>query len=125
MVNEASVADQLRTMWDGLPRATVAMALGKQRMPPRAAEIVGMRGWVYFVAAACGSIKIGRTNNVVYRLMDLQCANPQKLELLAVAVDGSREAEYHRRFAAHRLHGEWFTPHPDILAEIARLKEAN
>lgn len=24
--------------------------------------------------------------------------------------------------AAHRLHGEWFAPHPDILAEIDRLK---
>jgi len=34
------------------------------------------------------------------------------------------ERAYHRQFAAHRLHGEWFAPHPDILAEIDRLKEA-
>ena len=31
------------------------------------------------------------------------------------------EKEYHPRFAEHRLHGEWFHPHPDILAEIDRL----
>lgn len=29
---------------------------------------------------------------------------------------------YHLRFAAHRHgKGEWFSPHPDILAEIERL----
>nr|WP_144036753.1 GIY-YIG nuclease family protein [Sphingopyxis witflariensis] len=27
----------------------------------------------------------------------------------------------HDRFAAHRLHGEWFERHPDILAEVERL----
>lgn len=31
------------------------------------------------------------------------------------------ERAYHAMFKAHRLHGEWFEPHPDILAEIARL----
>lgn len=31
------------------------------------------------------------------------------------------ERDYHARFAAHRLRGEWFAPHPDILAEIEHL----
>jgi hypothetical protein len=97
------------------------MALGRERLTPRVSEISSGRGWVYFVQAPCGSIKIGRARNVEFRIRELQCANPQKLTLLAVALDGNREAEYHRRFAEHRMQGEWFQPHADILAEIERL----
>lgn len=122
MVNEQEAADQTRTMWSEPPAATVAMALGKQRMPYRVAELVALRGWTYFISAACGSIKIGRTFGMAYRLAELQCANPKELELLAVVPDGGREAEYHHQFAEHRLRGEWFEPHPDILAEIERIR---
>lgn len=103
-------------------RVTIGMALGTERVS-RPVEIAAEKlGWVYFIQAACGSIKIGRARNVAYRIRDLQCANPQRLTLLAVAIDGGREAGYHRQFKDHRLHGEWFSPHPDILAEIERLK---
>ncbi len=30
-----------------------------------------------------------------------------------------------RRFYSARLEGEWFAPHPDILAEIARLSKGS
>lgn len=83
-------------------------------------------GSIYFIAPAdrC-SIKIGFSRRVAFRLRGLQLANAQPLELLA-AVEGpaTLEREYHKRFAAHRLHGEWFAPHPDILAEIDRLQAA-
>lgn len=77
---------------------------------------------VYFIQASCGPIKIGTTGDIEYRLAILRGQSPVQVELLAT-VPGKRveEFEYHRRFAAHRLHGEWFEPHPDILAEIARL----
>ncbi|NML11618.1 GIY-YIG nuclease family protein [Sphingobium sp. AR-3-1] len=77
---------------------------------------------VYFAAADDGPIKIGATCDVGRRLRELRTKSKQDLRLLA-AVDGGMFAEmlYHSRFAAHRLHGEWFVRHPDILAEIARL----
>jgi hypothetical protein len=122
MANGLALADQSRTTWESrVVRATVDMAIGKQRKPRPIELLTAKRGWVYFVQAHCGSIKIGRARDVQFRLKELQCANPHKLTLLAVAVDGGNEVQYHRKFAAHRLLGEWFAPHPDILAEIERL----
>ena len=81
--------------------------------------------WVYFVGAGDGEpIKIGRANNIKQRLSNIQNGNHRKMLVLAsfLADDPLNvEREYHARFADHRLHGEWFAPHPDILAEIARL----
>jgi hypothetical protein len=75
---------------------------------------------VYFIQAGDGPIKIGVATNPKRRLAVLQTANPHPLKLLATKAGGAwREIEYHSRFAAHRLQGEWFSPHPDILAEIA------
>ena len=113
--------DKALTEAVGAMKATVGMALGHERIPRPIEVIVAARGWVYFVQANCGSIKIGRATNVPFRLAELQCANPHELIVVAVAVDGGREAEYHTRFAEHRIRGEWFAPHPEILAEIDRL----
>lgn len=122
MANKAELTDHsLTTLWDKPARATVDMALGKELMSYRVAAITERLGWTYFIASECGAIKIGRARNVGGRKDSLQCANPRPLKLLAVVPDGSWEAEYHRRFAEHRIQGEWFDPHPDILAEIARL----
>lgn len=78
---------------------------------------------VYFVQADCGPIKIGTTGNIEWRLKTLEGQSPVPVKLLATT-SGQRldEYAYHARFAAHRLHGEWFSPHPDLLAEIARLQ---
>lgn len=81
---------------------------------------------VYFVVAETGQIKIGIARDVEQRLANLQAASPVKLEIAAITDGGLRqEKKYHRQFAEHRLHGEWFSPHPDILAEIARLTGAD
>jgi hypothetical protein len=81
-----------------------------------------VKQFVYFVGGDVGGIKIGTAREPSRRLADLQCGSPVRLAILAV-VSGTHELEleYHRRFAAHRLHGEWFERHPDILAEIERL----
>lgn len=78
---------------------------------------------VYFIGGDVGAIKIGLAGNAKRRLATIQAHSPIPVRLLAV-IAGGREVEmsYHRRFAAHRLHGEWFEPHPDILAEIDRLQ---
>lgn len=77
---------------------------------------------VYFIGPIDGPIKIGRTADLPRRLKTLSLANAAPLHVWA-AVDRapSVELEYHRRFSAHRLHGEWFARHPDILAEITAL----
>lgn len=80
---------------------------------------------VYFAQAANGLIKIGTTGFIDERMKILAGQSPVAITLLAT-VQGARADEfvYHARFAAHRRHGEWFEPHPDILAEIARLNNA-
>jgi hypothetical protein len=40
-------------------------------------------------------------------------------------VRGNFEVAYHRLFAEHRAFGEWFEPHPDILAEVDRLTQGS
>jgi hypothetical protein len=78
---------------------------------------------VYFVGGVEGPVKIGWTQQPVKaRLKCIQNGSPVKLFVLAVQpAVRQREGFYHRLFAAHRLHGEWFNRAPEILAEIDRL----
>jgi hypothetical protein len=65
---------------------------------------------VYFIeAVGLERVKIGYTEALVSRLAHLQISSPVRLRVLAV-VKGNREleAKFHSRFAALRLHGEWF-----------------
>lgn len=80
-------------------------------------------GFVYFIGGTdTGDIKIGFSANPSDRRKALQTSSPVRLEILAtlpgkIAVEGA----YHKRFADHRLTGEWFERCPAILAEIRRL----
>lgn len=82
---------------------------------------------VYFARAVGGDgpIKIGCSNDVRRRIEQMSNWSPVPLEAL-VAVPGSPTHEHalHRRFAHLRLHGEWFAPHPDLLAHIETLLRA-
>lgn len=78
-------------------------------------------GHTYFIGGDIGAIKIGCSVNVQVRLKDIQACSPIPVRILALRAGRRRERLYHRRFAAHRLHGEWFSPAPEILAEIERL----
>lgn len=81
---------------------------------------VGCR--IYFIGTGDGPIKIGFSNDPLARLRALQTASPYPLKLLATTRGGpKKEAEYHTRFAEHRMSGEWFSPHPSILRTIKRL----
>ena len=79
-------------------------------------------GFAYFFAANRGSIKIGYTSNLKARARDLYKQTGVPGKMLAWRTGGRwRERAYLEQFRAHRLHGEWFKRHPDILAEIDRL----
>lgn len=76
--------------------------------------------FTYFVQATDGGpIKIGRTNDVEKRLRSLQANCPAKLRWLGW-MSGSMERHLHERFAAHRLHGEWFAPAEGLIEFIEK-----
>lgn len=100
------------------------------------AEVVAVQGSptrpvVYFVRGSeSGRIKIGRTRNAVaFRMAAIAGMCSEPIELLGVVLEdhyatGSgeyTETAIHRRLADHRLHGEWFHPHPEVLELVGVL----
>lgn len=79
-------------------------------------------GFVYFIQADSGPIKIGFTRDLRQRISSLE--GHERLRLLA-AFDGGRKLEkrLHRLFRPHRKRGEWFWPHAHIFREIMALAE--
>lgn len=94
---------------------------------------------VYFVQdEEDGPIKIGVSTVRAFqeRLHALQIGNPRRLHVRRLVL-GSHGLErlLHKRYAEHKIHGEWFEPHPEVLAaaspeavdvrsEVERLREA-
>jgi hypothetical protein len=74
---------------------------------------------IYFVQAQSGEIKIGSTNHWARRFAALRYDADGPLRCLAL-IDGDMadERALHKRFADYRIHGEWFSPAPDVLAFI-------
>lgn len=62
-------------------------------------------------------VKIGLALDPVQRLNALQTGCPDKLELMAIRVNSSKEEEkdIHGLFEKHRLTGEWFTLSQEIV----------
>lgn len=80
---------------------------------------------VYFITDGSGHVKIGWAVNVGNRLAELQSGNPNQLILMASVPGGcSVERDLHRRFAGHRVRGEWFTLAPEIADFIEKIPAA-
>jgi hypothetical protein len=82
-------------------------------------------GVVYFVGHPSMEwpIKIGccRAAQLERRLKQIQSCSPIRVELLASVESASifaTERELHLRFAAERLHGEWFAPSQVLVALV-------
>lgn len=70
-------------------------------------------------AGDIGPVKIGWADDVPSRLRSLQTGNHETLHVLReVDTWWQSEREFHRRFTSHRLRGEWFTFHPEMLTFI-------
>ena len=131
MANKSINADQIQTTRPGVDRygRHVVNFIGNDRPWSRIGKVaietfrlLGDQTCIYFIGGDDGPIKIGLTNAPLNRLRDFQIGSPVILKIHALVEGGfADEADYHRLFAPHRLHGEWFSPAPDILAEIARL----
>jgi hypothetical protein len=83
------------------------------------------RRWVYFMQErgnVTAPIKIGISRDVERRRGELQRAEGIILSVLAT-MEGTVKDEqaFHQRFSSHRLHGEWFSPAPEIFAQVAVL----
>lgn len=64
---------------------------------------------VYVIGPEGGPYKIGKADEPVTRLSDLQIGNWNKLELITEIVGGLElEAELHKKFSKKRIRGEWF-----------------
>ena len=113
-------ADLLTFSEDGLAESAQAAKALAQKSYKQESE-----RHVYFVKAHTGEVKIGVAFNIEKRLNSLQAAHPHPVVLLASTVGGKPvEAHYHRRFREHWIRGEWFRPHPEIMAEIRLLRSA-
>ncbi len=76
--------------------------------------------WIYFLQCK-NYIKIGRTNNILKRMVEIQCFNPFPLKLLLVFEGGSKqEASLHTRFGKDRIKGEWFLLSPHLKRYIIK-----
>lgn len=82
-----------------------------------------MTGYVYAIADAQGSVKLGYTKNPTLRLESLQISRPDKLRILGV-IPGDRrdEANLHTRFSAYRCSGEWFR-HEGVVSDFVSSME--
>jgi hypothetical protein len=79
-------------------------------------------GYVYFVESDM-RIKIGCARDVRQRIRELQCGNPNTIELRdAIADDDALALEslLHRFFSDHRENGEWHALNTDDLETIAK-----
>lgn len=74
----------------------------------------------YFLQAGTdGPIKIGSTKNLMVRLRTLCAMSPLPLTLLGI-VPTDVEEDCHRQLGAFKLHGEWFSPSPEVIAFIRK-----
>jgi hypothetical protein len=78
-------------------------------------------GDVYFLELpTLGRIKIGSTCSLTNRLRSLSFVLPEPPRLLgAIRGGASEEMRWHARWAALRVHREWFTATPELRAAIA------
>ena len=77
---------------------------------------------VYFVQAGEGGrIKVGYSPYPDQRIDFLRRFNGADIKVLAT-IEGTRRLEHyiHVHLAAHRAHGEWFNPTPEVL-ELCRM----
>lgn len=97
---------------------------GRNKITHRVSKEPWVPCWVYVVTDGA-AIKIGSTVSVKRRLAELnrqQRPTAQKLEIL-VAFEGTRadETMLHAMFARHRIGGEWFAPHAEIIEVLVAM----
>lgn len=107
--------------YDAAYRAANAERIAERARAYYAANTEQCASWVYFIRVG-DTCKIGVTTDVKKRLASLQTANPTTISLL-VTIPGDKKIEHalHQRFAADRIHHEWFTFSPALVSYVEGL----
>lgn len=72
-----------------------------------------------YVIRSGDCVKIGSARNMALRFADIQCCNPNEIELLAVlSQDRTHERLFHRMFEKHHVRGEWFRLEGNVVDAI-------
>ena len=82
--------------------------------------------WTYVIyCAQSGNVKIGVTDDIDERFKTLQSMSPTPLEIKYKYISYGNEIEtyFHKRFAAERLHGEWFKFSPEMDKFFGKLMD--
>jgi hypothetical protein len=85
-----------------------------------------LHGWIYFILADNGLVKIGRSDNVVRRFNEIKLISPLHLSIAhAVAVSNCVTAEcwIHSEFHLRLHHGEWFALSPKEMEWVKSLSD--
>lgn len=91
-------------------------------IPPRPVEESASARLVYFIRAG-DRVKIGTAAEPLRRLREIQVGNPEVLELLhTMPGKHADERRLHKRFASHRLAGEWFHYADEIQQYVEQLR---
>ena len=82
-------------------------------------------GYIYFVMADNGLVKIGRTKNIERRMDELTFTSPIGMTLLSYFATTDyikAEMRMHHKYRAKRKHGEWFALDVKDIEKIIKYK---
>ena len=97
--------------WRGFELKPVSMEPTYDYPPPAISQPPQLTN-IYFIQSVIGGpVKIGKADFPKDRLATFQIGSPFELRIVKLLADvaASEEIKLHRRFAAYRLHGEWFS----------------
>lgn len=109
-----------RWVHEGMPKVSPGMldlaeAQSWLRAHPRSSVAFDRSAIVYFVQRLDGAVKIGFTSDLSRRLREVRRDHGDVRTLATAPGAGVAEGVLHRRFAAFRVEGEWFSPDAAIL----------
>lgn len=86
-------------------------------LPGKATPLPSSQAHLYLIQGVDGGpVKIGRSSDVVKRLLELRSSEMRPLRLVSVIPNrGPLEPDVHASFIRHHQRGEWFDPAPEIF----------
>lgn len=115
---EPAIAGVYKTVGRMDPREEAYWTSFRQALTPRYGPDA-TKYYVYFARRSDGLIKIGTSKDPESRVRGIGTISGMAVTLLALQWGSYKdERALHRRFAAHRVVGEWFKPAPELLAHI-------